>query len=507
MPDPSKNNRQTIRSTKNAPMPQRGVSRPTHKSATDNKKDNEQQEKYEKLKEHHANTLWVYWMLVLLGIWLLLSPVTFSYAQNTVLPAGGRSVWLPLKDRVNFFILNDIVSGALLIFFSLRALSPRNTFSLWACCLIGIWLSIAPVIFWAPSAFIYMNDTMIGILVMSLSILIPGMPGMVLYMKMGANTPDGWSYNPSSWPQRGIMIATGFLGFVVSRYLAAYQLGYINHITDPFFGAQSEQVLTSSMSRSLPVSDAALGALAYTFEFLMGWMGGPARWRTMPWMVCFFGILVIPLGLVHIFLVISQPITVGAWCTYCLLAAAVMLPMIPLEVDEVIAMGQHIVQARRNGERFWPVFWKGGTPVSKQMDERTEPIHHFHAKPVKVSASSVWGMRAPRTLLFSMFLGIYLMFAPAQFNINIQAPIADLNHLCGALIVVVSVISMAEVIRTFRFANILTGLCLAVLPWLINNPSLTLSIIDIIAGCTVIALAIPRGSIKERYGLWDKYIR
>jgi hypothetical protein len=27
----------------------------------------------------------------------------------------------------------------------------------------------------------------------------------------------------------------------------------------------------------------------------MGLMGSPARWRTMPWMVTFFGILVIPL--------------------------------------------------------------------------------------------------------------------------------------------------------------------------------------------------------------------
>lgn len=60
-------------------------------------------------------------------------------------------------------------------------------------------------------------------------------------------------------------------------------------------------------------------------------MGSPTHWRTMPWMVTFFGILVIPLGLVHILLVISQPVIVGEWCTLCLLAAAIMLPMIPLK--------------------------------------------------------------------------------------------------------------------------------------------------------------------------------
>ncbi len=68
-------------------------------------------------------------------------------------------------------------------------------------------------------------------------------------------------------------------------------------------------------------------------------------------MVTFFGVLVIPLGLTHILLVISQPLVVGEWCTMCLVAAGVMLPMIPLEVDEVVAMGQHMVEAKRRGDR------------------------------------------------------------------------------------------------------------------------------------------------------------
>src|SRR5690606_2823066 len=113
----------------------------------------------------------------------------------------------------------------------------------------------------------------------------------------------------------------------------------------------TRKVLDSAMSHAWPISDGGLGALAYTFEFLMGWMGSPSRWRTMPWMVAFFGILVIPLGLTHIFLVISQPVTVGAWCTMCLLAAVIMLPMIPLEVDEVFAMIQHLREAKKRGDR------------------------------------------------------------------------------------------------------------------------------------------------------------
>ena len=102
------------------------------------------------------------------------------------------------------------------------------------------------------------------------------------------------------------------------------------------------------------MSDAGLGSLAYTFEFLMGFMGSPARWRTMPWMVTFFGYPgYSALGLVHIFLVISQPVLVGAWCFMCIVPAAIMLPMLPLEGDEVIAMFQFMKKARKKGESLW----------------------------------------------------------------------------------------------------------------------------------------------------------
>lgn len=73
-------------------------------------------------------------------------------------------------------------------------------------------------------------------LVIALTVLIPGMPNMILYTKMGPPTPPAWSYNPSSWPQRAIMIGMAFVGLVVSPYLAAFQLGYTDQIWEPFFG-------------------------------------------------------------------------------------------------------------------------------------------------------------------------------------------------------------------------------------------------------------------------------
>ncbi|MDF9799201.1 hypothetical protein OKW21_004464 [Catalinimonas alkaloidigena] len=500
-------------------MGSRGVVRPMdmHQNNSNDHQDHEggghehhkmdHQQRLQMLHMHHQQTLWIYWMLVLLGFWLVLSPLTFSYGIGTVEPSGGREVWLSLSQRITVLKWSDIISGLLLIFFGWRSLTPNRPVSLWICCFIGVWLNIAPVLFWAPTAVAYYNDTLVGALIIALTILIPGMPNMIMYMKMGSKVPSGWSYNPSSWPQRWIMIVLAFAGWIVSRYLGAFQLGYIDQIWDPFFGEGSRLVLNSDMSHSLPVSDGMLGALAYTFEFLMGWMGSPSRWRTMPWMVALFGILVIPLGLVHIFLVISQPVIVGYWCTPCLLAAAIMLPMIPLEFDEVIAMGQHMVQAKRRGDNFWKVFWKGGEPFEHNEDERSPKLMELSKSPGKVIKASIWGMSIPWTLAVSTLLGIWLMFAPAAFGVSIEASAADINHLGGSLIVVVSVISMGEVVRRGRYLNILLGLLVAVVPWFLQDSNFVLNLSSAITGLLVAGLAIPRGPKKESYGLWDKYVK
>jgi hypothetical protein len=234
---------------------------------------------------HHSQTLWVYWFLIMLGFWLVLNPLTFGYSQGTVEPSGGREVWLTLSERAAAMTWSDILSGLLLILFGWRSLRPNRPVSLWICCFVGIWLTMAPVVFWSPTSAGFLNGSLVGMLVIALTIMIPGMPNMIMFMAHGTTVPKGWSYNPSSWPQRWIMIAIGFAGYFVSRYLAAFQLGYIDFAWDPFFGDGTRQVLNSPMSHSFPISDAALGTAVYTFEFLMGFMGSPQHWRTMPWMV------------------------------------------------------------------------------------------------------------------------------------------------------------------------------------------------------------------------------
>lgn len=488
-------------------MEDRGVTRPEMK--TNNNQGNgsngmSKEQHFKLLIQHHHKTQWVYWTIILLGIWLILSPITFEYSKGVVSPTGGRSVWLSLNFRSSILMWSDIVSGILLVILGFRSLKPNRPVSLWMACFVGVWLNAAPLIFWAPSAFIYLNETFTGILIISLTILIPGMPNMINYMKMGPDVPPGWSYNPSSWAQRSILIVLGFAGFIISRYLAAYQMGFSNHIWDPFFGNGSRLVLHSKMSDSLPISDAGLGAFAYTFEFLMGWMGSPSRWRNMPWMVTVFGILVIPLGLVHITLVISQPVIVGHWCSFCLLAALCMLPMIPLEVDEVFAMVQFIKKSLRNGKPFWLTFWKGDT-IEGEQDNRSPGLLAFYENPSKVFKASLWGMTFSWNLIVTSLLGLWMMFVPNLLG-NFKTA-ADIEHLCGALVLTFSVISMGEVLRSVRFLNIIIGVIFIVSALAFTGYSSAGFINDLIIGMLIMLLSVRKGKIKESYDTWNKMIK
>lgn len=496
-------------------MGRRGVSRPTMPVASPRGHDGHaepySEARYAMLAQHHRQTLWIPWTLVLLGIWMLLAPVGFGHLEPEawVQPSGGRGVWFGTATHIELrawlLAWSDVLAGLALCVLGWRALEPGRPVTWWLLCCVGVWLSVAPVALWAPTAAAYSNDTLVGMLVIALTILVPGMPNMVLFMRMGGSVPPGWTYNPSSWPQRWIMIATGFLGWLVSRQLAMYQLGYVSTAFDPFFGEGSRRVLDSRMSHALPVSDAALGTLAYTFEFLMGFMGGPSRWRTMPWMVALFGILVIPLGLVHIALVVSQPVIVGHWCSMCLIAAAIMLPMIPLEVDEVVAMVQHVRQAGQRGESRWRVFWTGGSAAGSGSDERSPDLHALPRQPGRVLAASLWGMSAPIGLVVAACLGVVLMATPGMLAVT--APAAHVYHLGGALIVVVAVVSMGEVLRRGRVLAVPIAVAVALLPWVLGGAGTGARLVGLGAGIVAAILCLPVGPVRESYGTWNRFVR
>jgi hypothetical protein len=182
-----------------------------------------------------------------------------------------------------------------------------------------------------------------------------------------------------------------------------------------------------------------------------------------------------------------------------------MLPMIPLEVDEVIAMGQHMVQSKRKGESLWSVFWKGGNPAESMEDKRSPDLVTLPENSGTVLKASIWGMTFPSTLALSVLLGIWMMFSPAIFGA--VKPASDLNHLIGALIVVVSVIAMGEPLRVGRYLNVLLGLAVALAVWFIGDASVLFQVNSLIAGIVVALLALPRGPIAESFGSWDKYLK
>ena len=184
--------------------------------------------------------------------------------------------------------------------------------------------------------------------------------------------PPGWSYNPASWDQRLPIVGAAVVGFVVAGYLASYQFGWIEDVWDPVFGDDTRTILESPISEVLPIPDAALGALGYLADALTGVIGGRRRWRTMPWIVMVFGILVGPLGAVSIGLVILQPTVFEAWCTLCLVTATISVLMIGPATDEFLASCQHLRRVHDGGGSVWRAFWglEHGAEAGPGRDDR-----------------------------------------------------------------------------------------------------------------------------------------
>src|SRR3546814_9273106 len=86
-----------------------------------------------------------------------------------------------------------------------------------------------------------------------------------------SEVPPGWTYSPSSWLQRLPIIALGVFGFLIARYMAAYQFGHIDYVWEPFFSGEAgrngtEHIITSDVSRAWPIADSGLGATSYLIE-------------------------------------------------------------------------------------------------------------------------------------------------------------------------------------------------------------------------------------------------
>jgi len=488
----------------------------------------------EMMAANKRQMLWTYFANIILGGWLLLSPASFGYDSSGL-------------------TISDISAGTAVIVLGTIALFPAGDFwGRWGICLAGIWLLFAPLLFNAPEAASYLNGTLVGSLLIAFSVLVPMMPGKAHHMAMmapGPDIPPGWTYNPSTFLQRGPIIALALVSFLLARYMAAFQLGHVDEAWDPIFGRGTELILTSDVSQWWPIPDAGLGAFSYLLEALSGFMGGRRRWRTMPWMVLMFGVLVVPLGVTSITLVILQPVMVGQWCSICLLTALLMLVMIPIAVDEVAAMIGFMVAARREGQPLLRTFFVGGTlnmaaeadggddaefscPMHPEVrsrepgrcprcgmalvrqpegsaqegTEESRPLDSDDRPSLKSVPAMLWGVTLPSNLLVVALLGMWLLAAPEALGVDRQAASADSNHLAGALVATIAVVSWAEVVRSARFLNVAVGVWVLIAAWFLPGADTSVAIHDTLVGVAIVVLSLPKGGIRQSYGGWTRRI-
>jgi nucleoside-diphosphate-sugar epimerase/uncharacterized membrane protein len=441
-------------------------------------------------EEHHRRqsaqrreNLWAHFLNMAMGSWLITSPPILGY-QDSIMAAS------------------DMITGLAIFILGALSLSPRMMWARFANAAAGLWLMFAPLVFWTPEASAYLNDTLVGALVFGFALLTPPMPGVGLLAEMkGPDIPPGWDYTPSSWMQRIPIIFLAFIGLYVSRYLAAYQLGHIGQAWDPLFGTGTARIITSDISKAWPVPDAGLGAVTYLLEILTGIIGGRARWRTMPWLVILFGVMIVPLGAVSIFFIIIQPILLGTWCTLCLVAAAAMLIQIPYSVDELVATGQFLLDRHRKGKSVILAFLRGDT---MEGGHTTEP-ESFEGSPGLIIKEMLGGgVNLPWTLMLSIAIGVWLMCTRLIFGT--EGDQADSDHLIGCLVITVSVTALAESARPARFLNIILAIVLIAAPLMLEGGSPPANWAGVVAGLALILLSIPRGKIENRYGNWSRYL-
>ena len=161
------------------------------------------------------------------------------------------------------------------------------------------------------------------------------------------NTPPGWRYNPSALSERLPLVVLALIGCGIATYLALYQLGVVRQVWDPVFGpASSARVTRSALAHALPIPDASLGALGYAADAVLGAIGGPDRWRRLPWLALAFGVVIAGMGGAALLLLVAQGTILHAWCLLCLCSAAISIVILCAGLGEPLAALQHLRRSK-----------------------------------------------------------------------------------------------------------------------------------------------------------------
>ncbi|OQW87437.1 MAG: DNA polymerase III subunit epsilon [Rhodoferax ferrireducens] len=443
----------------------------------------------------YRDNRWPHFVNIALGSWLFTQPLLI-HVQEPLLR------W------------SEMALGALLMVFATAALSQRGTAARWVCAGIGTLVMAIPFLFNTGNAAAYLSDSLVGALIFGFAVALKPEPGpSALAALSGPDIPPGWSYNPSAWTQRLPIIATALIGLFVARYLAGYQLGHIPAVWDPFFAGSptdpqngTEEVITSALSKAFPVSDAALGGYTYLLEILTGLVGAKARWRTMPWLVVLFGLMIAPLGITSIAFVIIQPIVIGTWSIVALIGAAAILIQIPYSLDELIATLQFVrrrVQAGRNG---FAVFFRGDTDTMLPgASTSSQTADEFNQPPGAVLRNMLaGGVSLPWNLGLAALIGLALLFT--RLWPGVEGNLAHAHHVIGSLVLTVVSIAAAEVARPARWLMVPLAAGLVAAPFVYTGDTPAM-LVSLGTGAALIVLSVRRGEIQERYGAWDRVIR
>lgn len=167
-------------------------------------------------------------------------------------------------------------------------------------------------------------------------------------------------FAPSVWKTRVLIAVVAIIPTLISLYLGLYQWGVLQNVWEPLFGDGTKNVLLSDVSHKftewIRIPDAMLGFFAYLVDIILALAGSKNRWIDRPWLVCLFGIVIIPIGFVSIILILLQGFVVKAWCFLCLVTAIFSLVLIFFAYNEVSATLMFIYNLYKKSN-FKTTFW------------------------------------------------------------------------------------------------------------------------------------------------------